>query len=45
MISWPYAVLIGFCGFFLGMFVVALCAIAKCADCKIIGQMWGMGKP
>jgi hypothetical protein len=31
-------------GFFLGAFVMALCAMARCADCKLIGQMWGEKK-
>ena len=45
MISWPYAVLIGFTGFLLGAFVMALCAMARCNDCRIIGRIWNGGKP
>ena len=32
MISWPYAVLIGFCGFLLGAFIMALAYMADDRD-------------
>ena len=44
MISWPYAVLIGFTGFLLGALVMALCAMARCSDCETIGRIWRGGK-
>jgi hypothetical protein len=45
MIEWVYAVLIGIGGFFLGTFVISLCAIARCSDCRAIGHMFGVDKP
>ena len=45
MISWVYAVLIGVMGFFLGALVMSLAAMAKCADCRMIGQMFGKDEP
>jgi hypothetical protein len=41
---WYEALAIFFSGFFLGMLVVALCAISRCADCRVIGQMFGAGE-
>lgn len=40
---WYYVALIGFCCFLAGAFVMALCSMARCNDCRIIGRIWNGG--
>jgi hypothetical protein len=39
---WYEALAIFVAGFFFGAFVMALCSVARCADCRVIGQMFGV---
>ena len=45
MDPWYWKLIYMAIGAFIGAFGVALCAMAKCSDCEIIGRIWRGGKP
>jgi hypothetical protein len=42
--EWYWKLIYLFIGAVIGAFGVALCAMARCSDCQIIGRIWRGGK-